>query len=257
MLKAILLEDEEDSRYLITSYLENLVELVAVTATLEEAYTAITTNKVDVVFLDIKIGEEEVFVLLDKLTSISFEIVFITAFSEYAIKAFELSATDYILKPLTQDRIQKVVEKISKAKAFSSQKFLEMQFDLLKNSLKEGLDKEKDITITIVHREKNQNKHSFINSRDIIALEADTTQTKFYLKSAKTPSYPKNIGYYEKLLPQSFFFRIHESYIINKREVLHFLNDSDGGYVDMSNQKRLPVSRHKKPKFLEWMNNND
>ena len=207
-IKAIIIDDEERARNTLSSLLLNYcpeINILATCSNVPDGVIAINIHKPDVVFLDIEMPDYNGFELLGFFREIDFDIIFVTAYSEYAIKAFEISAVDYILKPIDIDQLKNSVEKLKQKKLHSQ---MQEQIELLKESYK-GDDIRK-IALSM------SNGLTFVEVADIVFLEADGAYTTFFLKDGQKILVSKKLKFYEDILSnRSFFFRTHRSYFIN------------------------------------------
>ena len=180
------------------------------------------------------------FELLSRLKTINFQIIFVTAYSEYAIEAFKKSAIDYVLKPIDNDDLKIAVQKA--LSAITSNKASQSNTKLL-SLLTETIKKNKVILPT-------SKGISFILEEEVLHLEGYEGYTKIHLINNTTLTSSYNLGKFENML-SSKFFKCHKSHIINLEYVRHFENE---GYIVLDNQCRIPISKANKTKFLELFN---
>lgn len=241
-LTAVILDDERRGRELLAKLLELYcpdVLIKAMTATLDEAQQALTTHSPDMLFLDMRIGNEFGFDLLPSLGPNPPHIIVTTAYEEYAIKALRAQATDYLLKPIVSDELKAAVQKVREKKTV-------MDETATKTEMPTAPAGEKKISIP------TSEGLLFIKVGNIIRCEASGTYTELYTKEGKILT-SINLGEFEKLLPEAWgFFRIHHSSLINMAEVNMYLKN-DGGYVVMSDKSQISISQRKKPHFLQMM----
>ena len=239
-LTAILVDDEISNLKGLEKKLNTLfpeIEIVGMFQSPEDAINAINNNQPDILFVDIQMPRIDGFELLSRLKHINFQIIFVTAYSEYAIEAFKKSAVDYILKPIDNNdlkvAVQKALANISSEKEKQSNSKL---LDLLSDTVKKNK--------VIVPTSKGI---SFIPEEEVMHLEGYEGYTKIHLtnKSMLTSSY--NLGKFEKALGTKFF-KCHKSHIINLEHVRHFENE---GYIVLDNTYRVPISKSNKKAFLE------
>ena len=244
MLKAIIIDDEKSSRNALQQKLVNHCPKVTVIAECEngeEGIKSIEESKPDIIFLDIEMPRMNGFTMLQQLKQHNFEIIFITAYDHYAIKAIKYSALDYLVKPVEIADLQSAVERASVKRNKNTGN---MALETLLHNL---INKEKEHQrIAIPSMEGLQ----FVETQDIIYLEAASNYTNFYLKNNKKIIVAKTLKDYEELLPSSIFIRIHHSHIINTNCIEKYLK-GDGGQVLMKNGATLDVSRRKKDEFLK------
>lgn len=246
MIKAIIIDDEEDARFLLKTKIEKVfkdtVVVVAQASSVKSGIEAIALYKPDLVFLDIQMGDGTGFDLLDRIAHKDFEVVFVTAYNQYALKAFRFSALGYIMKPIKTDELTQTVNVIIQYFAkyrSSSDKRLKV--------LIENYGDDKKIKKMVIPCTKG---FDVISLEDIICLEGDRNYTHFLLKDKTKTTSSKTMGEYEALLAEHGFFRIHQSHIINLRYVKSYIK-GDGGTVEMADGKQLQLSRNRKNEFLK------
>jgi two-component system, LytTR family, response regulator len=242
MVRSIIVDDEMKSRESLRILLEEFcgnVEVMAVCQNVSEGVDAIAQHKPDVIFLDIQMQRETGFDLLDKIKPINFEIIFTTAYSEYAIKAFKFSAIDYLLKPINIDELKKAVYKVEK-KLHSR----------IADRVEQLIQNLKPVSI---HNFKLALPTSdgliFVKVDDIIYCEASSNYTQIFTSDGKKHLVSRTLKEYEDLLADHNFFRIHNSHLINLGSIKKYVR-GEGGYVIMSNDVSLDVSKRKKEAFL-------
>ncbi|MBK6984520.1 MAG: response regulator transcription factor [Bacteroidetes bacterium] len=239
-MNAIIIDDEERARNTLSSLLLNYcpeINVLATCSNVPDGVLAINKHKPDVVFLDIEMPDYNGFELLGFFREIDFDIIFVTAYSEYAIKAFEISAVDYILKPIDIDQLKNSVEKLKQKKLHSQ---MQEQIELLKESYK-GDDIRK-IALSM------SNGLTFVEVADIVLLEADGAYTTFYLKDGQKILVSKKLKFYEDILSnRSFFFRTHRSYFINVNFIKKYSRSENA--ILMDNGTSINISRDRKQEF--------
>lgn len=243
MINAIIVDDELKSRESLKILLEDFctdVRVVELCQNVAEGIDAIKKYRPDVVFLDIQMQRETGFDLLNKLDNVSFELVFTTAYSEFAIKAFKFSALDYLLKPIDIEELQNAVEKAKKRVKSNSSDRIE---NLIKNLKADNSENYKIALPT-------SDGLIFIRMRDIVYCEAESNYTAFHLKDGKKYLVSKTLKDYDELLGEHYFFRIHNSFVINLNEIKKYVR-GEGGYVVMNNEVSLDVSKRRKEAFIQ------
>ncbi len=206
-----------------------------------EAYSLINKHKPDLVFLDIEMPYGSGFDLLEKFNPVPFEVIFVTAFEDYALRALKLSATDYLLKPIEEKELNIAIEKAIHHKI----KYPANYFKDLGHHYQTPNKLEK---IAIPSHEGIV----YVPIEDIIRCESEKGYTRFYTKDKKKFLVSRTLGEYEQVLSDFGFFRIHYSHIVN----LHFVEKYQkgrGGSVIMQDQKEIEVSVRRKDEFLEQM----
>jgi len=245
MIKAIVIDDEKNSRELIKNLVEKHckqdIEVLALAENITEAESCIRLLQPELLFLDIEISGQTGFDLLAKIPDVKVDVIFITAFDHYALKAIKFSAIDYLLKPIDADELKAAVEKIKSKKQAPS---LE-QFQLLLQNFKQPNSEVSKISLPTIHG------HEIILIKDIIRCESDDHYTVFYLINKRKIMVATTLKYYEDLLPTDMFFRTHNSHIVN---VAHVARVSKEGYVIMTDDSSIEISRRKKDAFMQRLN---
>lgn len=242
MIRSIIVDDELKSRESLKILLEDFCENVEVKAlcqNVEEGLLAIAEHKPDVIFLDIQMQRETGFDLLTKIKSVNFEVIFTTAYSEYAIKAFKFSAIDYLLKPIDIEELKKALGKVERKLNGSFSQRLEQLIENLKPAQQQNYKLALPTSDGLV----------FIKINDIVYCEASSNYTQIFCLDGKKYLVSRTLKEYEDILIEQNFFRIHNSYLINLGCIKKYVR-GEGGYVVMSNDVSLDVSKRKKESFL-------
>jgi two-component system LytT family response regulator len=244
--KAFIVEDEVLNRDFLKNLLQEFcpqIELVGAAMTLEEAVTSIDTLAPQIVFMDIELQTATGFDVLQQVKDTGFEVIFTTAYDHYAIKAIKFSAIDYLLKPINFEELTKAVDKaIDSLKLKQKEDKLEL---LLKNIRRSAGE---DFSISLATSEGIE----FIPLSQIIRLEAKGPYTTFFLKNGHHLMVCKNLKEYELLLTEHGFFRLHNSYMVNMKEVKKMVK-ADGGYAVMNDDAMIAISPRKKEEFMALM----
>ncbi len=243
-IRAIIVEDETPSALLLEKLIESYcpeLEVVASAQSLEEASRIISSERPDVVFLDIELNSENGFELLSGFNDIHCEIIITTAYEKYALKAIKISALDYLLKPIDIEELKEAVYKL-KSK-FESEEM---------KGKKPGEDGTKADNIFPKSRlvlSSLKEKH-FVFPEEILYLQSERQYTYFNMKDGQMIMTSKNIGEYEsKLIPYNFF-RCHHSFLINLNEVRGY-SSQNGLHAIMTNGSLVDVSKRKKENFMK------
>jgi len=242
MLKAIIIDDEFDARQTLVNFIGKYCKNVEVTGEaegVESGLNLLKSHQPDIVFLDIQMEDGNGFDLLKKVDKIDFDVIFTTAYDEYAVKAFKFNATDYLLKPI--DPVE-LVNAINKAEKERSKTPIEKKLNILMETYEN--QQFKTITLSTV------DEMHFINISDIIRCEADGNYTQFHLLNGKKITVPTTLKEYDEMLPSSIFYRIHQSHLINVHYIKKYVK-KEGGYVIMLDNSELEVARRRKDSFLE------
>ncbi len=244
MLKAILIDDETSSLNSLRQKILQHCPQVHVIAICDDPHVgleAINKFEPDLVFLDIEMPVINGFTLLQKLSYKNFELIFVTAYDHYAIKAIRFSALDYLVKPVEiEDLASAVARAVEKRNKAVPNNRLEL---LLENITAEKI---KFKRIAIPTTEGIQ----FVKVEELMYLEASINYTKFHLQNNIRYTVSKTLKEFEDMLPDGIFLRIHNSYIVNKNFVEKYIR-GEGGQVILSDGTLLDVSKRKKAEFLK------
>lgn len=248
MLNCIVVDDEGRSRENLKVLLEEFcreVNVVGLCATTSEAANVLQKEAVDLVFLDVQMQRETGFDLFAKVEKRNFEVIFTTAYAEYAIKAFKFSALDYLLKPIDIEDLNQAVEKVRKQKSKPGVDLREQLAQLAGNLQPGGAQHHKIALPT-------SNGYAFVRISEILYCESSSNYTLIYLNDGKKYTVTRTLKEYEEMLKSHHFFRIHNSYLINMEAVKQYIR-GDGGSVVLTNNVTLDVSKRKKEQFLvQW-----
>lgn len=240
---AVLIDDEINSlqalRTKLTRYCPQ-VQVVGECQGAEEGISAIEECRPDLVFLDVEMPRMNGFVLLQQLQNTDFELIFTTAYDQYAIQAIRTSALDYLMKPIEVENLQLAVDRACR-KRRSSGETGRIQ-TLLHNMLRDVGDKKRLAVPTLEGLQ-------FVDTDSILYLEADGNYTLLRIADDQKIVVSKTLKEFEDVLPAKVFIRIHHSYLINKQHVVRYIR-GEGGQVVMRNGRTLDVARRKKEEFL-------
>lgn len=245
MIRALIIDDEKDARFLLRNSLEkklaDKVQIIGEADDVESGYAAILKMKPELVFLDVQMRTGTGFDLLQKFDEINFEIIFVTAYNEFAVQAFKFSAFDYLLKPIKASELILSVQKLE-GKIESSKYDLERKVKILVENYGAGGEVQKLIV-------NNIEGFKVLDIGNILRLEGDGNYSHIILKDGKKVTTSKSLGEYEQLLAQHGFCRIHQSTMVSLRYVVSF-KKVDDGYVEMVDGTELKVSRSRKADFV-------
>ncbi len=239
MIKAIIIDDEVQARKLLHVLIKTHCPQISIAdecADLPHGVKSIRKNKPDLIFLDIEMPGHSGLDILDFFDEkeIEFGIIFTTAYNEYAVKAFKLSAVDYLLKPISGDDLEQAVERFEK------------RFIPQKKEVATTVDK-RDNRIAIPVGQSIK----FIDTDDILFLKAENTYTEIHLQNESKLLVSRTLKNFEEVLSgNAAFFRCHKSYIVNRNFVLDYVK-SDGGYLIIKPRTTIPISNDKVDEFLE------
>jgi two-component system LytT family response regulator len=246
MIKAVIIDDEEESRNTINNILTQYCDYVNIVGQADgviKGKELILSRQPDIVFLDIQMADGTGFDLLEQLPKVEFRVIFVTAYDQYALKAIKYSALDYILKPIDPRQLIDAVNKF---------KVLESNFHIMAEQIKtlfgfkSGFEK-----IALPTSEGLR----FVKVDNIIRCESDNNYTNFFLKTGEKILVTKTLKDFEETLSDSNFIRVHQSHLINLTYVERYIK-GEGGSVVMSDGSEVEVSRRRKENFLDKMARN-
>ncbi|CAL2075265.1 LytTR family DNA-binding domain-containing protein [Tenacibaculum sp. 190524A05c] len=247
-MKILIIDDEQSSRNLLKSLIEdsfpNAIEIQE-SEDLKSGIESIKQFRPQIVLLDIEMPDHSGLEILDFIDKdfFNFEIIFVTAYNEYAIQAFELSAVDYLLKPVNPTKLENSIRKIIEKGGYNLiNKHLK--------ELKDNLTSSKFKKIAIPHA----NGVKFIKFEDVMFFEADRMYTKIYIKNENEILTSKPLKHYTDLLKDhEIFYKPHRSFFINLNYIKEYIR-KDGGYIIMDNDKIVSITKEKKQEFLRFIN---
>ncbi len=241
MLRAIVVDDEPLIRKFLVQTLEEYQGLMIVgnCGSVAEAEVLISSCNPDVVFLDIHLSDGSGFNLLQKIGEINFNVVFITSYEQYAIKAIKCGAFDYILKPVDTEELDETIKRILESSSEADEK-VNTRIDILQNEL---AGKREFITLRF-----NESLR-IVNFGEIIYCNSESGYTTFYLDQGEKVVVSRGLKEYEKLLPDNMFLRIHKSYLVNKIFIKEYLKE---GYIRLKDGTSLPVAIRRKDDILRY-----
>ncbi len=246
-ITAVLVDDEEKCLHMLewelNQYCPN-VQIVAKCTSSKDGLLAIQQNNPDVVFLDIEMPYMNGFEMLERLPNPSFEVVFTTAYDQFAVRAFKLSAIDYLLKPIVTEDLKNAVEKIKKKKSLGAD---QKQLEILFSEINRGNKPLKVSRIALPTMEGL----IFLQIDQIVYCKSDGSYTKVFLQDDKSLLISRTLKELEDMLSNQLFFRVHNSFLINLNCIRKYVK-SDGGYLIMSNGDRAKVSRSKKDELISF-----
>lgn len=246
MIRAVIIDDENTSRVVLRKKLEDgfngEINIVGEANDIESGEKIIQETKPDLVFLDIKMKNGTGFDLLKRIKEINFEVIFITAYDNFAIKAFEFSAFGYLLKPVKTSDLRSTIDRLKYEKEKLKSSANQRARVLLENYGNET-GKVKKLVVN------NLDGFEVIDLEKIIRLRAESNYTHFILTDKRKVTISRTLGEYEKLLDEHGFYRIHQSHIVNLRHVTGYVK-ADRGQVKMCDGELLQISRERKDGFI-------
>jgi two-component system, LytTR family, response regulator len=245
-LKTIIVDDEQDAVSFINSIIEEYcssLEVVGKANNVSQGVQVINEKKPDLVFLDVEMPNGSGFDLLAQFPEKNFDVVFITAFNHYAIKAIKFSAVDYILKPININEFIEAVNRVIKKRSEKTSQSSESLKILMEN-----LRSSPPSRLAIPTADGME----YLNPKDIIRIEADRSYSWFFLNNNRKTLVSKHLKEFQELLSDRYFFRSHNSHLINLKYVKKYIR-KEGGYIEMLDGSLIPVSRTRKDLFLVHM----
>lgn len=245
-LKAIIIEDELKARRILTTLIEEHctdIEILEAVENIPNGVKAIIKHQPDLVFLDIELPGYSGFELVDFIEDINFDIIFTTAYSEYALKAFQMSAIDYLLKPIQIEQLVAAVEKAKKRKGF----FMNEKLKALKENMSDS-NNNKRIALPTAEG------FLFVEQNEIVYMEADNTYTTIYFSNGNKIVVSRSLGEFVELINSPDFYKPHRSYYINLNHIREY-KKQDGGHLIMDNGDTVYIARDKKNDFLNLLQN--
>ena len=241
-MKAILIDDETHATEALTNMLRLVtpdVEVIGTANDPREGLEKIQAMQPDMVFLDIQMPHMNGFELLEGLGKFNFSVIFTTAYDQYALQAFKVSAADYLLKPIDMDELEAAVGKVREQHANRTLDFgtLEKLFRQVQRPEARRLALPSSDGLV------------FVPLDNIIRLQSDSNYTTFYLTGQEKMLVSRTLGEFEQQLEQNNFCRVHHSHIINLAHLKRYVR-TDGGYAQMSDGASVEISRRKKDDFL-------
>jgi two-component system LytT family response regulator len=240
MLTIGIIDDEENARFLLRNEIEKTYDLL-----IDQIHEAdgvgtgldlVQNKKIDILFLDIELGDGNAFQILEAMDEIDFSIIFVTAYNEFALKAFEFFAFGYIVKPFKKSELKTVVDR-----------YLEEKVKTTKSSIRilsESIIDKKIKKIILPDMDGFQ----VIHLSDVLYVKSDNNYSDFVLHNKQRYLSSRTLKDYERILCDQGFFRSHRQYLINLEHVSGY-SKNDGGYVKMSNGKIIPIGRRKVAEF--------
>lgn len=240
-MRALIVDDEQNNIENLSFLLKQhcaAVNIIGSARSVDEARQFMLKNDIDLLFLDIQMPEKSGFDLLVETSSHSFQVIFVTAFDSYAIKAIKFSALDYLLKPINTEEL---IDAVKRAEVNFTNASPEKQIKHLLHQIKEDLHGTGgNIALQLA------NELRFVKLSDIIYCQSENNYTLFYLTGNEKVMVSKGLYEFESLLPEDNFIRCHQSYIVNRSFVRSLHRDGAVYYLETTHDQSIPVSRSKK-----------
>lgn len=253
----LIVDDEQEAcinlKNMLDEYVGMSVDIVGMANSTRDAERMIERLKPDAILLDIEMPRENAFNFLERISPVDFEVMFVTAYDDYAIRAFKLNAVDYILKPISIKELKEAISKL-------------IDRVRVKHVIGNGQNAFNDIASQVTGKIKgskiilkDNNIVEVVDFKDIYFIEAQGSYFKVvFIKDniQRDIVMSGSLTDYEELLPPELFFRIHKSYVINCMHVKRILKDGPC-FVVVKPEVVLPVSRRRYPLLIEFLKNND
>lgn len=243
MLKAVIIDDEAKGRLALKEKLKQYcpgVEVVAEASNGKEGIAIIEQHQPTILFLDIEMPGMSGFDMLNNLKDKNFNIIFTTAYDQYAIKAIKYAAFDYLLKPVDIEELKTAVSKIDSNENSHTKK----QIELLRQNMQQPKKHLHKLAIPTL------DGLFFYNINDVVHLEANSNYTYIHFLNKTKMLTSKTLKEFQDMLPEDIFFRVHHSHLINLNLIKRYIR-GDGGQIELQNGTYVDVSRRKKEEFLK------
>jgi two-component system LytT family response regulator len=244
MIRSVLIDDETNSlemmEWLLKTYCPQ-VSIEAMCNAADKGLEAINKYKPDVVFLDIEMPHMNGFDLLEQFDRLFFDVVFCTAYDQFALKAFKYSALNYLLKPVDPDDLKETIRRLEEKKSVPSKQQIELLLQNIRQPAKPVVQR---IALT------TNDGMMFVSTNDILYCEAESNYTTVVLSEGKKIMVSKVLKDIDEALSGPDFFRVHNSYLINLNHIKKFVR-GEGGYVIMNDGANISTSRSRRQEFME------
>lgn len=244
MIRCILIDDEKNSlemmEWLLKTYCPD-VKIEAMCNAAVDGIAAIHKLKPDVVFLDIEMPHMNGFDMLEQFDKLFFDVVFCTAYDQFAIRAFKYSALNYLLKPVDPEDLKETIRRIEEKKTAPSREQIDLLFQTIRQTARPTAQR---IALTTA------DGLIFVPTSDIVYCQAESNYTSVILTGGKKIVVSKVLKDIDEALSGPDFFRIHNSYLVNLNHITRFVR-GDGGYVVMQDGATVGISRSRRQEFME------
>ncbi len=243
-IKSIIVDDEKNGRENLAGILNQFcpeIELLGQADSVDAGILLIKKVVPDLVFLDIEMPKSDGFQLLEYFRDIYFEVIFVTAFDNYAIKAIRFSATDYILKPININELKAAVETVS-------ERIRQKQENRRMKELVYNINQPQNPRIGLPTGDRIE----FVEVGKIIRCQGEGNYTHIYFEENKHLLVAKTLVEFEDLLKEYSFLRVHKTHLVNLKHVAAYLKN-DGGILQLTNGDAISISRRRKEEVLHQM----
>ena len=245
MIETVIIDDEKHCidhlSGLLSDWCGSLIRVTGTAGSAEEGLQVIYALRPRLVFLDIQLQGETSFALLDRLPAIDFDLIFVTAYEKYAIRAFKFSAIDYLLKPVDPDDLRQAVARLDQKR---SKEETAKKFETLFYNLRNGSGLPKRISVPTMKGLE------FLPVQEIIRCESHINYTSIFLTNGQKLTVARTLKEFEELLSEHNFYRVHNSHLINLAWIRSY-NKGKGGSVSMADQTEIEVSTRRKEELLK------
>lgn len=254
-MKAYIIDDETDSREIIQLLLKTKfpkIQIAGEAGTVQEGIDFLNQNTIDLLFLDIQLNGATGFELLHHIKEVDFDVIFVTAYNQFAIEAIKNNALDYILKPIDDDEFVEAVQRATTSK----KNLLKRQF----NTLLANIPTHQHSEMLVSQNQLSMNKivllvgntYELINVENIIRLKSDNNYTEFYLSSNRKIIASKPLKFYEDKLPASKFIRVHQSHLVNA-DYIKQLEKGKYALLTLSDGSKIEISQSRKDELFKLL----
>jgi len=244
MIRCVLIDDENNSlemmEWLLTTYCPQ-VKIEAMCNSASKGIEAINEYKPDLVFLDIEMPHMNGFDMLEQFDKLFFDVVFCTAYDQFAIKAFRYSALNYLLKPVDPEDLKETIRRSEEKKSGPTKEQIELLFQTIRTTPKQAVQR---IALT------TGDGMIFVPTKDILYCQAESNYTSVALVGGKKILVSKVLKEIDDALSGPDFFRIHNSYLINLNHIKKYVR-GEGGYIIMEDGANVSISRSKRQEFMD------
>ncbi|MBS1742702.1 MAG: response regulator transcription factor [Bacteroidetes bacterium] len=246
MIKALIIDDEQKARNILDHYVKNFIPEITEIKQADSVDAALALLKdydPGIVFLDVEMPHKNGFDFLIAVKEPSFDVIFTTAYNQYAIQAIRFSALDYLLKPVDPDELKAAVSRHAEKKE-SAQEKKQLFDNLVQNIYKKDI---RDFRIAVPSNEGVY----FFTIDEILRLEADRSYTHIHLVGKRPFIASKTLKHFEEMLDEFQFIRTHKSHLVNPRHITRVSNDNE--FVLLTDGSKVEVSRRKKDDVLQQL----
>ena len=249
-IRTLIVDDERNNQQTLELLLEDIdaVEVVGKAAGAEAARAMVAELRPQLILLDINMPGEDGFQFLESVAERDFEVIFVSAYNDFGIKALKASAADYLLKPVSYDELVLAVEKVSRILSGKNGQQTDQQRSIIDNLIQNTKLPPQAIKIALPH----VGGISFINLEDISYLQADSNYTILHRVNLQKLVVSKTLKDFEDILQDKGFMRVHKSNIVNLRYVKEF-STLEGGVIRMHDGGEVAISRRMQEAFLKQM----